>query len=102
MFSNFNENDLWRDKTKLLNLRFSKLPSAKVLLKLDFNTKDQVLYFMYIIPFFTYPSKYSGVTFSQANSVTSSYMMFYKFWSMVDFRKWVKGFPNFFLPKMQN
>ena len=40
---NFNENDLWRDKTKLLNLRFSTLHSAKVLLKLEFDTKDQVL-----------------------------------------------------------
>ena len=40
---NFNENDLWRDKTKLLNLRFSKLHSAKVLLKLEFDTEDQVL-----------------------------------------------------------
>ena len=40
---NFNENDLWRDKTKLLNLRFSKLHSAKILLKLEFDTKDQVL-----------------------------------------------------------
>ena len=41
---NFNENDLWRDETKLLNLRLSKLPSAKVLLKLEFDTKDQVLF----------------------------------------------------------
>ena len=41
---NFNENDLWRDKTKLLNLRFSELHSAKVLHKLEFDTKDQVLY----------------------------------------------------------
>ena len=40
---NFNENYLWRDKTKLLNLRFSKLHSAKVLLKLEFDTEDQVL-----------------------------------------------------------
>ena len=40
---NFNENDLWRDKTKLLNFRFSKLHSTKVLLKLEFDTKDQVL-----------------------------------------------------------
>ena len=40
---NFNENDLWRDKTKLLNLRLSKLPSAKVLLNLEFDTEDQVL-----------------------------------------------------------
>ena len=31
------------DKTKLLNLRFSKLHSAKVLFKLEFDTKDQVL-----------------------------------------------------------
>ena len=40
---NFNENDLLRDKTKLLNLRLSKLPSAKVLLNLEFDTEDQVL-----------------------------------------------------------
>ena len=31
------------DKTELLNLRLSKLPSAKVLLKLEFDTEDQVL-----------------------------------------------------------
>ena len=37
-----NENDLWRDKTELLILRLSKLPSAKVLLKLEFDTEDQV------------------------------------------------------------
>ena len=43
---NFNDNDLWRDKTKLLNLRFSKLHSAKVLLKLKFDTEDQVLLFV--------------------------------------------------------
>ena len=41
---NFNENDLWRDKPELLNLRLSKLSSAKVLLKLEFDTEDQVLY----------------------------------------------------------
>ena len=41
-----NEIDLWRDKTELLNLRLSKLPSTKVLLKLDFDTKDQVLLIM--------------------------------------------------------
>ena len=42
---NFNENDLWRDKTKLLNLRFSKLNyRAKVLLKLEFDTEDKVLF----------------------------------------------------------
>ena len=40
----FNENDLWRNKTKLLNLMFSKLQSAKILLKLEFDTKDQVLF----------------------------------------------------------
>ena len=45
---NFNENDLWRDKTKLLNRRFSKLHSAKVLLKLEFDTKDQVLFMLYL------------------------------------------------------
>ena len=43
---NFNENDLWRDKTELLNLRLSKLPSAKVLLKLEFDTEDQVLFYL--------------------------------------------------------
>ena len=42
---NFNENDLWRDKTELLNLRLSKLPSAKVLLKLEFDTEEQVLFY---------------------------------------------------------
>ena len=36
---NFNENDLWSDK---MNLRLPKLPSAKVLLKLEFDTEDQV------------------------------------------------------------
>ena len=40
---NFNENDLRGDKTELLILRLSKLPSAKVLLKLEFDTEDQVL-----------------------------------------------------------
>ena len=40
---NFNENYLWRDETELLNLRLSNLPSAKVLLKLEVDTKDQVL-----------------------------------------------------------
>ena len=40
---NLNENDLWRDETELLNFRLSKLPSAKGLLKLEFDTKDQVL-----------------------------------------------------------
>ena len=40
---NFNENDLWRNKTELLNLRLSKLSSKKVLLKLEFDTEDQVL-----------------------------------------------------------
>ena len=40
---NFNENELWRDKTELLNLRLSKLPSVKVLFKLEFDTEDQVL-----------------------------------------------------------
>ena len=41
---NFNENDLWKDKTELRNLKLSKLLSAKVLLKLEFDTKDQVLF----------------------------------------------------------
>ena len=40
---NFNENDLRGDKTELLILRLSKLPSAKVLLKLEVDTEDQVL-----------------------------------------------------------
>ena len=43
---NFNENDLLRDKTEVLNLRLSKLPSANVLLKLEFDTEDQVLLVM--------------------------------------------------------
>ena len=32
---NFNENDLLRDKTELLNLRLSKLPTTEVLFKLE-------------------------------------------------------------------
>ena len=44
-----NENYLWRNKTKLLNLRFSKLHSAKVLLKLEFDTEDQVLFHLIIL-----------------------------------------------------
>jgi len=41
---NFNENDLWRKKTELLNLRLAMLARAKILIKLEFNTKDQVLF----------------------------------------------------------
>ena len=41
---NYNENDLWRDKREVLNLRLSRLPSAKVLLKLEFDTEDQVFF----------------------------------------------------------
>ena len=40
---NFNENDLLREKTELLYWRISKLARAKVLLKLEFDTEDQVL-----------------------------------------------------------
>ena len=43
---NFNENDLWSDK---MNLGLSKLPSEKVLLKLEFDTEDQVLSFVLMI-----------------------------------------------------
>ena len=43
---NFNEIDLLRDKTELLNSRLSKLPSTKDLLKLEFDTEDQVLFYM--------------------------------------------------------
>ena len=46
---NFNENDLRRDKTELLNLRFPKLPSTKVLLKLEFDTEDQVLLLLFLL-----------------------------------------------------
>ena len=50
----FNENALWRDE---MNLRLSKLPSTKVLLKLEFDTEDQVLFAMY------FRRKISGETF---------------------------------------
>ena len=46
---NFNENDLWKDKTELLNLRLSKLPSAKVLLKLEFETKKSCAIVYYLM-----------------------------------------------------
>ena len=39
----YNENDVWREKPELLNLKLSKLARAKVLLKLEFDTKDHVL-----------------------------------------------------------
>ena len=41
---NFSENDVWREKTKLPNFKLSKLARTKVLLKLEFDTKDQVLF----------------------------------------------------------
>ena len=44
---NFNGNDLWRNKTELLNLRLTKLHITKVLLKLEFDTEDQVLFIHY-------------------------------------------------------
>ena len=48
---NFNENEVWREKTELLNLKLSKLARAKVLLKLEFDTKDQVLFFYFLFGF---------------------------------------------------
>ena len=44
---NFNKNDLWTEETELLNLNISKLARAKVLLNLEFDTKDQVLFPLY-------------------------------------------------------
>ena len=41
---NFNEKDLLREKTELLYLRISKLSRAKVLIELEFDTEDQVLF----------------------------------------------------------
>ena len=41
---NFSENDVGREKTKLPNFKLSKLARAKVLLKLEFDTEDQVLF----------------------------------------------------------
>ena len=40
---NFSENDICREKTKLPNFKLSKLARTKVLLKLEFDTEDQVL-----------------------------------------------------------
>ena len=60
---NFNENYLWNDK---MNLRFSKLPSAKVLLKLEFNTEDQVLSKLKLIEFLIHSANFQiseGLTF---------------------------------------
>ena len=45
---NFNENDLLREKTELLYLRISELERAKVLLELEFDTEDQVLFFCFL------------------------------------------------------
>ena len=41
---NFMKDDLWREKTELLNLRLCKVTRAKVLLEPDFDTEDQVLF----------------------------------------------------------
>ena len=46
---NFSENDVGREKTKLPNFKLSKLARAKVLLKLEFDTEDQVLFCMKIV-----------------------------------------------------
>ena len=37
------KDDLWREKTELLNLSLSKMARAKVLLELEFDTENQVL-----------------------------------------------------------
>ena len=42
------QNDVWREKTKLLNFKLSKLARPKVLLKLEFDTKDQVLFAIFL------------------------------------------------------
>jgi len=44
----FSENNVWREKTKLPNVKLSKLTRAKVLLKLEFDTEDQVLFLIFI------------------------------------------------------
>ena len=48
---NFSENDVWREKTKLPNFKLSKLARAKVLLNLEFDIKDQVLFRLKIYPY---------------------------------------------------
>ena len=53
----FNENNLLREKTELLYLRISKLARAKVLLKLEFDTEDQVLLFVLVVLFVTGKNK---------------------------------------------
>ena len=45
---NFDENDIFREKTELLYLRISKLARAKVLLKLEFDTEDLVLFIIFL------------------------------------------------------
>ena len=49
----FNENDLLREKTKLLYLMISKLARVKVLLKLEFDTEDQVLFVLVFLSLYT-------------------------------------------------
>ena len=44
---NFNENDLLREKKELLYLMILKLARAKVLIKLEFDTEDQVLFVLF-------------------------------------------------------
>ena len=41
---NFNKNDLWRERSELLNLWLSKLKWAEVLLLQEFDTKDKAFF----------------------------------------------------------
>ena len=49
---NVNKNDLWREKTELVNSRLCKVTRAKVLLELEFDTEDQVLFIFIIILYY--------------------------------------------------
>ena len=50
---NFMKDDLWREKTELMNLRLSKLARAKVLLSLEFDSVQSVfacdMHFLYTL-----------------------------------------------------
>ena len=90
---NFDENYLWRDKT---NSRLSKLPSAKVLLKLEFDTEDQVLF----IDLFDYQTHFIYISndlaylklclnFSNIDSLSMGWFISIS-WSYVSLNLWTK------------
>ena len=56
------KDDLWSEKTELLNLRLSKLARAKVLLQVEFDTEDQVLFIICFYIIYCWPLSVMGAS----------------------------------------